>query len=190
MRILIEIEKARPFEKTVLGLLIFMCILLAVQNLFAAEGEYRWMATWNANADSEKVVGYKVFYAEKSALMVFNETDVGNVLGYSFLSSDSVCAFVTAYDSSGNISLPSVVVCEKVETEEPPPPVEISGDINKDGIIDMWDLLLFNYFFSTPEVYNAKIDFSPPGYANGVIDIFDKIAYMTIFSEAILQSNE
>jgi murein DD-endopeptidase MepM/ murein hydrolase activator NlpD len=59
-------------------------------------------------------------------------------------------------------------------TSKPPPTLGESGDINRDGAINVFDLsILLSYWGIHPQVPNSQLVFNADLNKNGVIDIFD-----------------
>jgi len=134
-------------------------IILVIVDTFAAQ----WIAIWDAN-DEPDLFAYRLEFLtlENDWAMAWKGADTTCIFETPF---DSVCARAFAYDSSGNVSQPSEVVCTRI----------ILGDINRDGHLNTLDLLEFNWHIQQSGfIYDAKMDINQ----DSLVNVLDKLQLM------------
>ena len=140
---------------------LFLFVFLMIIDTFSAQ----WTATWDANAEPD-LFGYRLEYLtfEKDWAVAYDGIDTTCIFLTPF---DSVCARVFAYDWNGNVSDPSEVVCKKI----------ILGDVNRDGELNVLDLMEFNYRIQQPGFqYYRPMDIN----RDSTINVADKLQLIFI----------
>ncbi len=101
--------------------------------LVAICGGHEWRAEWQPNTEPD-LDGYHLYISEDGGENYYQPIPIHkDSTGFTFQAGSDVCAYLTAYDTVGNISKPSPVICKTLA---------LTGDVDGNGEVDSFDWIL------------------------------------------------